>query len=464
MKVVRIIARLNVGGPARHVVWLSAGLQPDEFETLLVAGVVPQGEDDMGYFAESEGVTPLIIPEMSREVSPKDLVTIWKLYRLFVRERPDIVHTHTAKAGTVGRIAGLLYRWWTPSILFGRPRRCRFVHTYHGHIFHSYYGRWKTRIFIGIEKFLARTATDKIIVISPQQRREIHEKFGVGCSSQFVVVPLGMDVGAYADWPKRRHIMRDELGARDDEVLIGIVGRLTEVKNHDLFLRAAACYKQLFGTKESEGVCVRFVIVGNGHLREQLENRASELGILDDVEFMGTRNDPQNFYPALDIVALTSLNEGTPLTLIEAMGCARPCVATAVGGVVDLLGEKFAQVSEGDRYQVCERGVLVPSGGAEAFCQGLARLVNDEKLRGEMGARGERFVAESYSKNRLLADIAKLYKSLESGVWSLESEVSSSKSHVESGTIENRKSKIENQPDSRLQTICSRLQTLLKGA
>src|SRR5438067_72462 len=228
MKVVRIIARLNVGGPARHVVWLSAGLQSDEFETLLVAGVVPQGEDDMGYFAESAGVRPFIIPEMSREISPKDVVTIWKLYRLFVRERPDIVHTHTAKAGTVGRIAGLLYRWWTPSILFGRPRRCRFVHTYHGHIFHSYYGRWKTRIFIGIEKFLARTATDKIIVISPQQRREIHEKFGVGESSQFAVIPLGMDVGLYADWPKRRHVMRDELGARDDGGLSGIVGRLTE--------------------------------------------------------------------------------------------------------------------------------------------------------------------------------------------------------------------------------------------
>ncbi|HMF57698.1 MAG TPA: glycosyltransferase [Pyrinomonadaceae bacterium] len=461
MKVVRIIARLNVGGPARHVVWLSAGLPRDEFQSLLVAGVVPPGEDDMGYFATEQGIEPHIIPEMSREISPKDVVTIWKLYRLFVRERPDIVHTHTAKAGTVGRIAGLLYRWLTLSALWGRPRRrCRFVHTYHGHIFHSYYGRLKTRIFLVIEKFLARTATDKIIVISPQQRREIHQEFGVGESGQFALIPLGMDVDVYADWAGRRNHMRDELGAGQDEILIGIVGRLTEVKNHDLFLRAAALYKQFFGTKEKGGTRVRFVIVGNGHLREQLERSARELGIYDDVEFLGTRNDAQNFYPALDIVALTSLNEGTPLTLIEAMANERACVATSVGGVIDLLGGKLSEESTQDLYELCERGVRVPSGDAEAFCHGLRRLVGDPALRRELGARGARFVAESYSKKRLLADITKLYRELaglESGVWSLESELSSPESQVESGAVRSPKSAFRNHTDSRLQTPDSRL-------
>ena len=172
MKVVRIIARLNVGGPAKHVVWLTAGLQNSDCETVLVAGVVPPGEDDMGYFAEEMGVTPLYMRQMSREISLKDALTIWKLYRLFLRERPDIVHTHTAKAGTVGRVAGLLYRWLTPAVLLGRPRVCRFVHTYHGHIFHSYYGPLKTRLFVTIERILARLGTDRIIVISEQQRRK----------------------------------------------------------------------------------------------------------------------------------------------------------------------------------------------------------------------------------------------------------------------------------------------------
>ncbi|HEY0405378.1 MAG TPA: glycosyltransferase, partial [Pyrinomonadaceae bacterium] len=210
MKIVRIIARLNVGGPARHVVWLTEGLRPPEYETLLVAGTVPPGEDDMSYFAAEKHVTPRIIAQMSREISLKDAVTIWKLYRLFRRERPDMVHTHTAKAGTVGRVSGMLYRWLTPATLIGRPRRCRFVHTYHGHIFHSYYGRLKTRLFLSIEKALARFATDSIVVISRQQYREIHEEFKVGRREQFAVIPLGLDLDVFADWPQRRARLREE--------------------------------------------------------------------------------------------------------------------------------------------------------------------------------------------------------------------------------------------------------------
>jgi glycosyltransferase involved in cell wall biosynthesis len=327
MKVVRIIARLNVGGPARHVVWLTAGLQPPEYESLLVAGTVPPGEDDMGYFAAAHNVSPHIIEQMSREISLKDALTIWKLYRLFRRERPDLVHTHTAKAGTVGRISGMLYRWLTPAAIIGRPRPCRFVHTYHGHIFHSYYGRLKTRIFLGIEKALARLATDRIVVISAQQYREIHEEFGVGRSEQFAVIPLGLDVNVFADWEKRRHALRDELGAGDTDMLIGIVGRLTEIKNHTLFLRVAARYKETRGLTNAAGGRVRFVVIGDGHLRPALENQARMSGLGEDVLFLGTRDDPENFYPALDTVALTSLNEGTPLTLIEAMANARPVIA-----------------------------------------------------------------------------------------------------------------------------------------
>src|SRR5512145_2519965 len=192
-KIIRIIARLNVGGPAKHVVWLTAGLDQASYETLLVAGTVPEGEGDMGYFAEELGVTPLFIPDMSREISVKDITTIWKLYRLFLREKPDLVHTHTAKAGTVGRVAGFLYRWLTPRVLLGRPRKCKFVHTYHGHIFHSYYGPLKTRLFITIEKMLARLVSDRIVVISEQQANEICGHFGVGKRAHLSVIPLGLD-------------------------------------------------------------------------------------------------------------------------------------------------------------------------------------------------------------------------------------------------------------------------------
>jgi glycosyltransferase involved in cell wall biosynthesis len=408
VKILRIIARLNVGGPARHVIWLTEGLRPAGYETLLVTGVVPPGEDDMSYVAAAAGLQPFILPEMSREISVKDALTIWKLFRLMRRERPDIVHTHTAKAGTVGRGAGLMYRWLTPTPL--AARRCRFVHTYHGHVFHSYYGKLKTRLFLAIERFLARFATDRIVVISEQQRREINEVFRVGRREQFAVIPLGIDMSAYASWRDRRPRLRAELKLNDDVALIGIVGRLTEIKNHRLFLQAAALLKKNTGSK------VRFVIIGDGNLRRDLEEQAKSLGLSEDVSFLGTRTDPEDFYPALDIVALTSLNEGTPLTLIEAMANARPVIATAVGGVVDMLGPQVPpaakQDNQGAGYQLCLRGVSVASGDAEGLARGLARLIEDPGLRDELGRNGLEFVTRNYAKERLLTDIAELYRDL----------------------------------------------------
>ena len=423
MKVVRIIARLNVGGPARHVAWLTAAMSRAGHESVLVTGTVPPGEDDMGYFAASLGVEPVVVPEMSREISPRDAVTVWKLYRLLLRLRPDVVHTHTAKAGTAGRLAGLLYRWLTPSALRGRPRACRFVHTYHGHVFHSYYGPLKTRLFLAIERALARLGTDRVVVISPQQLREIHEEFRVGRAEQFRVMPLGLDTAAFAGWRARRRAARAAFGVEDegDAVLVGIVGRLTEIKNHRLFLDAAALYKK----NRTDDRRVRFLVVGDGELRGALEDYARSLGLGErDVLFTGSRRDPENFYAALDLVALTSRNEGTPLTLIEAMACERAVVATAVGGVVDLLGAPEsgrggeigggatgAQKSGGP-YAICERGVLVRTGDAGGFAAALARLVEDEQLRRELGARGRPYVEENYSVARLVADVTKLYEEL----------------------------------------------------
>lgn len=412
IRIVRVIARLNVGGPAKHVSWLTAGLQDGVWESLLVAGSVPPGEDDMSYFAADLGVEPILIPEMSREISLKDGLTIWKLYRLFRREQPDIVHTHTAKAGTVGRIAGLLYRWLTPATLLGRPRRCAFVHTYHGHIFHGYYGRSKTRLFLLIEKLLARLITNRIVVVSEQQRREIHETFGVGRAEQFAVIPLGLDLSSFADRENRRQIFRDELGIRRDEILIGIVGRLTEIKNHELFLKAVARFKAARSSAGSPAG-VKFVVVGDGSLRNSLETAADSLGVNADVIFTGGRRDPENFYAGLDVVALTSNNEGTPLTLIEAMANGIPVISTAVGGVVDLLGEPDVDShARSGQYQICARGISVSPNDPVAFAVGLELLVEDSRLRRDMGERGQLFVERNYSLERLLNDIRALYREL----------------------------------------------------
>jgi len=407
MKIIRIIARLNVGGPAKHVVWLTSGLKDAGFETLLVTGTVPEGEGDMSYFADELGVTPLYIREMSREISLKDAVTVWKLFRLFLRERPDIVHTHTAKAGTVGRTAGFLYRWLTPGTLIGRPRECKFVHTYHGHVFHSYYGRNRTRMFLAIERLLARMITDRLITISKQQSVEIGEKFRVGRSGQIKVIPLGLDLGVFADHASRRARFRHLLCIPDHTILIGIVGRLTEIKNHQMFLNVVARLKEIDPACWRQGA-VRFIVIGDGGLRDALEQQSQALGLDKDVIFVGERKDPEYFYPALDVVALTSLNEGTPLTLIEAMANARPVVATSVGGVVDLLGD----VVEDGPYHVCRRGIGVPRGDEEAFVSALSRIIRDRSLRQELGERGLEFVEVNYSKERLFEDIKGLYAEL----------------------------------------------------
>src|SRR2546428_6746837 len=216
IRVVRIIDRLNIGGPAKHVTWLTAGLDPERFETTLITGVVPEGEGDMGYFARAAGVKPVLIEEMSRELSLGDVVVILKILRELFRLKPHIVHTHKAKAGAVGRVAAAIYKWLTPSALLLRPRKLAVVHTYHGHIFHSYYGAAKTRLFIAIERALARFCTDRIVAISERQRDEIRGKFKVGRFEQFAVIPLGID---FDEIDSKRGRLRREMGMGDGDGL-----------------------------------------------------------------------------------------------------------------------------------------------------------------------------------------------------------------------------------------------------
>jgi glycosyltransferase involved in cell wall biosynthesis len=402
MKILRIIARLNVGGPARHVVWLTEALNDEEFETLLVAGTVPPGEEDMSYFAAEHGVTPHYISEMSRELSAKDIVAVWKIYREMRKFSPDVVHTHTAKAGTVGRTAAFAYKWFTLGALIGKPRKVKIVHTFHGHVFHSYYGKLKTAIFLFIEKWLAFFATDTIVVITDQQFKEINGDFSIGRPSQFRVIPLGIDLSEFRHGNDHRSSFRKEMGVGDDETLIAFVGRLTEIKNIPLFLKAA----EICLSDERKERPVRFVIIGAGHLREELDGEAARLGIHDKVIFAGNRNDTPKIYSALDVICLTSLNEGTPLSLIEAMAAGTPIVSTSVGGVVDLLGSVIQEING---YSICERGISAVSGDAEGMANGIRRCTADRDLGMKLAAAGREFVDKKYSKDRLVNDIKELY-------------------------------------------------------
>jgi glycosyltransferase involved in cell wall biosynthesis len=397
IRVVRIIDRLNVGGPAKHVTWLTAGLDSERFKTTLVTGVVPEGEGDMGYFARAAGVEPLIIKEMSRELSLGDVVVIFKILRALFRLKPHVVHTHKAKAGAVGRVAAMIYKWLTPSALRLRPRKLGVIHTYHGHIFHSYYGVVKTRFFVAVERALARFCADRIVAISDRQRDEICRAFKVGKFEQFAVIPLGIDFDEVAS---RRGRLRREIGVGAEDILVGVVGRLCEVKNHAMLIESAA--KMKVGG-------VAFVIVGDGHLRAGLETQARSAGLEGRVTFTGFRDDAASLYADFDIAALTSLNEGTPLTLIEAMGCGCALVATEVGGVADLMGRRLETL---DRFTVWDHGVTAPSRNVEAFANGLKYLIERPHLRREMGARGRAFVLSKLSKERLINDIENLYRDM----------------------------------------------------
>ena len=401
MKIVRIIARLNVGGPAKHVVWLTDRMRRRGHESVLVAGTVPEGEEDMAYFAAQNGVEPIYLREMSRELSAKDAVSLWKLYRILKRERPDIVHTHTAKAGTVGRLAAFLYRWGTWRTLIAQPRDVRVVHTFHGHVLHGYYGKRKSWLFARIERILAATATDKIIVISPQQLEELNGTYGIGRPDQFEIVRLGIDV---ASGPSSVARLRDELDASDDALLVAFVGRLTEIKDVPLLLRAfATCVRR------SDSLPMKLVVIGDGQLRVELEDLSRQLHIDANVAFLGNRENVAELLSEIDMVALTSKNEGTPLSLIEAMAAGKPVIATAVGGVVDLVGP----VEEArDGFQVCERGIAVTTRDPEDLARALIYAAQNEKLRNRIAASGRQFIIENYSVDRLEEDIERLYQKL----------------------------------------------------
>ncbi|MBU1147597.1 MAG: glycosyltransferase family 4 protein [Candidatus Omnitrophica bacterium] len=407
MKIVRIIARLNIGGPARNAVLLAEGLSGyphgNAWETVLVCGEVSESEGDMMYLAGEKGIRPVIVPELGRELSFwDDWKAFWKIYGIIRREKPDIVHTHTAKAGALGRLAGEVYRLLRPF----RPRNDRviiLVHTFHGHVLYGYFGRIKSWVFLWIEKILS-LFTDRIVTVSEGLKRELVEKYRIAPEKKFSVVELGFELDELL-----RLLPKTESGS----VNIGIIGRLVGVKNHRMLLRvvkhiseiasaAAPRSKSLIwngAAQPRNDNGVKFTIIGDGELRRELEDYAKELGIEDIVEFRGWVKDVAEIYRDLDIIVLTSLNEGTPVSIIEAMASARPVAATDVGGVRDV-------VEDG------KSGYLVKSGDEEKFAKNLVDLIRDPEKRKRFGQYGRESVKNRFSKDRLIKDAEELYNKL----------------------------------------------------
>ena len=394
IRILRIITRMNIGGPAVHVALLSTTLDREQFSTCLVVGEPDPTEGDLRELVRGDGVRVIRLTALQRAIRPwADAVALWQLLRIVWREHPQIIHTHMAKAGTLGRLAGLLYNVVGP----GRrpPARALLVHTFHGHVLDGYFPSHITRFFITIERWLARR-TDSLIAVSATVRDELLKK-RIGHREQWHVIPLGLDLTRLVQLPSPE---------RSSSVRVGLVARLVPIKNPSLLLEAL-CQLQHRGA----GPVVTAVFVGDGPLRHDLERRVEALGLDKVVTFAGWQRDIRSVYESLDIVCLTSRNEGTPLALIEAMAAGRAVVGTAVGGVRDLLGEPQETSVEMARGQfaLCPRGILVMPEDAEGLAAALDALAGDASLRNTLGEAGRRYVTSTFSHGRLLRDMADLY-------------------------------------------------------
>ena len=378
-KILRIIARLNIGGPALHVIILNSELDPDTYISQLVTGRESPAEGNMLELAEEKNVRPIVIDALGREIFFRDdLKALVNLIRMIRREQPDIVHTHTAKAGFVGRLAAKLTG--VPVI----------IHTFHGHVFHSYFGYLRTKFFLWLERLLAKF-TDVIITVGEQQRREIIG-YKIAEPEKVISVPLGLDLKPFVRAGANPELLLGELGLESGTQLVGIVARLVPIKNHLCFLRAA----QIVAEKTDN---VRFLIIGDGELRNHLEKKTRKLGLESRVIFMGFQHNLTKIYSGLDVVTLSSFNEGLPVALIEAMAAGKPVVSTDVGGVRDL-------ILDGDN------GLLVPSNDHRALAKAILYLLAKPSRRTMMGEAGRRKAYPLFDKNRLLEDIDHLYRGL----------------------------------------------------
>jgi glycosyltransferase involved in cell wall biosynthesis len=375
-KVLRIINRFNIGGPTYNAAYLSKYLAPD-YETLLVGGAKDQTEDSSEFILDSLGLKPIIIPEMKREVNFKqDRIAYQKIKEIIADFKPDIVHTHASKAGAIGRLAA--HKMKVPLI----------YHTFHGHVFHSYFGKTKTNVYKNIERLLAKKSTN-IIAISEIQKQELSEDHKICSPDKIRIVPLGFDLNRFREnQDEKRLAFRKEWKIKEDEIAVGIVGRLVPIKDHQFFLDVAIKINEITSLK------VKFIIVGDGELRESLELYVKE-NSLSNVIFTSWQKDVDVVNAGLDIICLTSKNEGTPVSLIEAQASSRPIVSINVGGIENVVKRN-------------ETAFLSEVNDMQGYVTNLLKLIEDKELRDNMSTKGDH-VFSSFHYTRLIRDIKGLY-------------------------------------------------------
>lgn len=395
VRIVRILTRLNIGGPSLHAALLSIRLDPNRFSTCLVIGTSEATEGDVSDLVQDPRVRLIHIPTLCRSVRPlADLRSLWRLLQIIWRERPRIIHTHMAKAGSLGRLAGLIYNWIGP----GRKPAAKaiLIHTFHGHVLEGYFSPSLTRLFVTVERWLARQ-TDGLIAVSSTVRDDLLG-MGIGRLDQWSVIPLGLDLSSLGDLPL----------PNGGSVRFGMVGRLVPIKNPSLFVSAFDRLVQQRPARPVSGV-----IVGDGPLRLVLEQEVKRLGLDTLLQFTGWQRDLRTVYAGLEATCLTSWNEGTPVALIEAMAAGRTVIATDVGGVRDLLeGDRPARPIAAGAFHVTERGILVRAGDAVGLASALAAVARDEGLRRQLGSAARSYALQHFGAERLCRDMTVLYEEL----------------------------------------------------
>lgn len=387
-KVLRIINRFNIGGITYNVSYLSKYLEPD-YETLLVGGPEEEGEDSSLYIPEGLGLKPRVLHEFQREINLKSDYKAYKEIKKIIREfKPDIVHTHASKAGAIGRLAAIDCN--VPII----------IHTFHGHVFHSYFGKLKTAFYKTIERYLAKHST-AIVAISNKQKQELSDVFHIAPKNKIHVVPLGFDLTKFTkNKEQNRKEFREKYNVQEEQLAIGIIGRLAPIKNHSLFIEAIAFLKQNGITN------FKAFIIGDGDTRDIIMEscRINQVSWSNDptdevdVIFTSWITNVEWALHGLDIVTLTSLNEGTPVSIIEAQAAGKFVVSTNVGGIEDVLHP--------------ECGFLSDISDNNGFFSNLLNACTNVSILSNSSEKGEKWALEKYSYTRLVSDMRQLYAQL----------------------------------------------------
>lgn len=364
-----------------------------EFETKLITGIEDKGERRANFLIDEYGIEPVFINEMRRSVNPlQDLIAYNAVRKIIKDFKPDIVHTHAAKAGAIGRVAAAAAN--VPVVL----------HTFHGHAFHSYFNKIVSGVFVNIERGLAKKST-RIIAISKMQKDELANDFKICNKEKIEVIPNGIDLSKFSEHlGEKRSKWRRQFNISDDAVLVGIVGRMAPVKNHAMFVEVIEkCMQKCENSK------VHFVIIGDGETREATKTLLFQKNIpynyfpdnkeLKKVLLTSWQTEMDMVYAGLDIVCLTSLNEGTPISVIEAQAARKPIISTNVGAVADTMLDN-------------QSGFLVNNFDTSDFSDKICSLISDSQLRTQMGDMGYDFVYKTYSHIRLVEDMRQLYRSL----------------------------------------------------